>query len=82
MSVLGDDPERIEFLGTGDPERIVAAQLTIRIVDPVIGISGRIDQGGRDVGGKIGISGCDCRHIHRRPSQSVARRQVRSLAEG
>ena len=55
MRVLGHDPERIELLGPGNAERIVGAEPTVAVMNAVVGIGGRINQRGRNVGGDVEI---------------------------
>jgi hypothetical protein len=55
MGMLCHDPERVELLGSGDPERVVGAQPAVAVMDAVVGISGRVDERRRDVGGNVDI---------------------------
>ena len=57
MRMLGDDPERIETLRPGDAKRIVGPQPAIGIMQAMIGVGGRVDEGCGNVGRNIhGVS--------------------------
>jgi hypothetical protein len=55
MRVLCHDPERVELLRPCDAERIVGAQPAVAVMDAVVGIGGRVDERGRNVGGDVDI---------------------------
>ena len=55
MGMLCHDPERIEPLRPRNAERIVGAQPAVAVVDAMVGIGGRIDEGRGNVGGNVDI---------------------------
>ena len=55
MRMLCHDPERIELLGPRDAERVVGAEPAVAVMDAMVGIGGRIDERGRNVGGNVDI---------------------------
>ena len=55
MGMLCHHPERIEILRPRDAERIVGAEPAVAVVDAVVGIGGRIDERGGNVGGNVDI---------------------------
>jgi hypothetical protein len=70
MRVFGDNPERIETLGPGNAERIVGPQPAIGIMQAMIGVGGRVDEGRGNVGRNI-------HGIFRIPQRSLQRRIIR-----
>jgi hypothetical protein len=55
MRMFRHGPERVELFGPGNAERVVGAQPAVAVMDAMVGISGRIDQRGRNVGGDVEI---------------------------
>jgi hypothetical protein len=49
----GDDPKRIEPLGPGDAERIVGPEPAISIMQAMIGVGDRVDEGRGYIGWNI-----------------------------
>src|SRR5665213_1830162 len=64
MRVFGDDPERVEFLGPCNSQRIVGTEPAIAVMQAVIGVGGRIDEGRRNLRGNVDIPVQGRCHIH------------------
>ena len=63
IGMLCHYPERIEAVRLGKPERIVGAEPAVAVVDAMVGIGGRIDERGGNVGNVDVGTGVDSR-IH------------------
>lgn len=54
VGVLGNHPERIEALGSGEAKGVVRTKPAEGVMDPAIGVGARIDDCGGDVGRDLG----------------------------